>query len=263
MDSIFSPIDDKIRQVEPDIAKILSQVCYHVHPDIVKRIQNQNQADSDYFKKLFGDLIDAHDYLFPGSACVFPGVRRYIRAKGKKRRYNRHDYRAIIDDNVFPRHLWCYLVSGKAYSGPLWKSTGLDKFELAHIFTHKESELKFESDFFDKITPALKPYGSFTCAGNIVLLPKGMVRPTDNSKTIKPIFYKRHIDLYGESTLNGRSGFRHDLVPKWFPDLKWNEPFLLKDWESSVDNLMKYRRKRIEDILKPVRKECYKGPSPT
>ena len=109
-------------------------------------------------------------------------------AKGKKNAYN-EEYKAIIDDNTFPRHLWCFLANGKTYSGPNWKNSGLGEFELAHVFTHKESEIDFEKQFFKCVREALYPYGDFSCACNVVLLPKGTVRPTDNSITIKAAFF--------------------------------------------------------------------------
>ena len=113
-----------------------------------------------------------------------------VRLKGK----------AILDGNRFPRHLWAYLVSGRGYSARMWEDTGLGEFELAHVFAHKEDEAKLERQFFDKFDACVRPYGNFTCAANVVLLPKGTVRPTDNSTRIKGIFFKRYIDLYGDSS---------------------------------------------------------------
>ena len=178
-------------------------------------------------------------------------MRRYISGKGKKKQYD-PEYKAIIDDNTFPRHLWCFLVNNKTYNGPSWKDTGLNQFELAHIFTHKKSELAFEKQFFQVCDENTEPNGEFTCACNIVLLPKGTVRPTDNSETIKSIFYKRYIDLYGESPLNGRCGFINEKIPEWYKELQWNEPFCPKDWYEKIDNLIKYRTTRITQLLKNI-----------
>ena len=110
-------------------------------------------------------------------------------------------------------------------------------------------ENQFEKRFFSTIQDDLYPYGNFSCACNVALLPKGTVRPTDNSKAIKAAFYKRYIDLYGESPLNGRSGFNESLVPNWYNELTWNEPLLPKGWESGIKKLLEYRTQRITDIL--------------
>lgn len=239
---------NKIKDFEKDICKILAQLCHHIHPQIIKKIQQVNQDEYTYFQEIFHEVVETDNYLFPGSACVFPGVRRYVSGKGVKNQYNQ-EYRAIIDDNTFPRHLWCYLVNNKNYNGPNWKETGLNQFELAHIFTHKTSELDFEKQFFDNYNDKIDPHGEFTCGCNVVLLPKGTVRPTDNSAVIKAIFYQRYIKLYGVEPLNGRSGFKKSKVPDWYQELKWNDPFCPPDWVEKIENLMRYRKIRITQII--------------
>jgi len=235
---------NKINDFNEDLAIILAQLAYHISPEIVKHIAERNQADLAFFEKLFGNNIDVGNYLFDGSDCVFPGVRRWDTQKGKKRKYN-ESYKAIIDDNIFPRHLWCYLFYGKS-SG--WKY--FEEFELAHIFAHKDIETGTEKKYFKNFDNRKSPFAQFTSASNVVLLPKGTVRPTDNSTVIKLIFYKRHVDLYGESTLNGRSGFRHDSVPPFYSKLKWNDPLLPENWKENINALLDYRTKRIYEILK-------------
>ena len=132
--------ENKINEFEYDICKILTQLCYHIHPKIIRRIQEENEKQYKFFENLFADYITIENYFFAGSACVFPGIRRYVSGQGKKKQYNK-EYKAIIDDNTFPRHLWCFLVNNKTYNGPNWKESGLNQYELAHIFTHKHSEL--------------------------------------------------------------------------------------------------------------------------
>ena len=241
-------IENKLKKYEKDICIILAKLAYHIDPKIIARIQNINIDDYRYFKDLFTDRINVDDYLFDGSACVFPGVRRFIRHNGTKIKYNA-EYKAIIDDNTFPRHLWCHLINGRIYNNNNWIETRLDEFELAHIFSHKESETDKEQYYFESFNKNVKPFGLFTCATNVVLLPKGTVRPTDNSNVIKAIFYKRFIDLYKEDPLNGRKGFKSTLIPDWYQKLEWNDPFLPNNWEDNIAKLMKYRRKRIARIL--------------
>ncbi|MDX1615229.1 MAG: hypothetical protein R3300_13025 [Candidatus Promineifilaceae bacterium] len=241
-------INNRVEDFEFEICAILAQLSYHIHPAVVEQVQEQNLKDYQYFGNLFGDRIDLSSYLFPGSACVFPGVRRYVAGQGKRSQYN-PEYKAIIDDNTFPRHIWSFLSDGKTYSNPNWRQTGLNEFELAHIFTHKESELDLEHNYFEAIQPNLLPYSDFTCACNVVLLPKGMVRPTDKSRNIKAAFYMRYVELYGEAPLIGRFGFRAQLVPGWYRELKWNDPLLPVDWREKTEQLLAYRTKRITHIM--------------
>ena len=239
-------ITNHVQRYEVQIAQILSNLCYHIHPDIVSYIQEKNEEDFDFFNKLLANMIPIEFYLFSGSACVWPGVRRYISGAGDKRKYN-SSYEAIIDDNVFPRHLWCFLLNGKPYSGPNWKKTKLDDFELAHIFSHKDSET-LELKYFGKYKKA-PTLGNFTCAGNVILMPKGMVKPTDHSETIKSVFYRRHIELYGESTLKNREMFKTELVPDWYSSLKWNAPFKPLNWKDHISLLLDYRKATINKII--------------
>lgn len=241
-------LENKIDKFNKQIAIILGSLAYHISPEIVKYISEQNKKDFDIFSYLFNDMIDIKHYLFEDSDCVFPGVRRYISGEGVKKKYN-PKYKAIIDDNTFPRHIWCFLINGNCYNGPNWKKTNLDEFELAHIFTPKETEMNIEKNYFKKIDENICPYGEFTSAANVILLPKGTVRPTDNSRVIKSIFFKRYIDLYGENTLNGRSGFKEDTIPDWYSEIQWNDLFLPDNWQRNIDKLLEYRRRRIEEIL--------------
>lgn len=241
-------IENKVKQYEQEISTILAKLAYHIDPLIIREIQEYNKQDYAYFENIFKDKININDYMFSGSACVFPGVRRYTRHNGEKTKYN-SKYKAIIDDNTFPRHIWCYLINGKVYNNNNWIETGLDEFELAHIFSHKKNEIDIERNYFKEYKADVLPYGLFTCAANVILLPKGTVRPTDNSKIIKSIFYKRFIDLYGESLLPGRSGFKHEEIPVWYSKLTWNKPILPEKWEEKIKKLMIYRKKRISQIL--------------
>jgi len=242
-------IKNRIGEFEKDICSILAHLAFHIHPKVVEKIQERNSEEFNYFTELFDDRINVHHYLFDGSACVFPGIRRYVSGQGKKKSYN-PEYSAIIDDNTFPRHIWCFLENGKTYNGPNWRDTGLGEFELAHVFTHKWSEIEFEKQFFSSVNDKLQPYADFSCACNVTLLPKGTVRPTDNSKAIKAAFYKRYISLYGESPLNGRSCFNDSLVPHWYSKLEWNDTPLPTNWEANTEKLLQYRTKRITELMR-------------
>jgi len=238
-------LENKIEAFNRDLASILAQLAYHISPKISKHIAERNKKEREFFEKLFGNNIDIGNYLFDGSDCVFPGCRRWDTQKGKKFSYDR-EQGAIIDDNGFPKHIWGYLYNGKLSGWEYIKK----EFELAHIFAHKDYEINSEKSYFKNFNDEKSPFAQFTSASNVVLLPKGTVRPTDNSTIIKLIFFKRHIDLYGESTLNGRNGFKYAAVPEWYSELKWNAPFEPKNWKQSIDVLLDYRTERIYSILK-------------
>ena len=76
-------LKNRVGEFEFEICSILAQLSYHIHPKIIDRIQARNHQELEYFADLFADRIDVSQYLFEASACVFPGVRRYVSGQGK------------------------------------------------------------------------------------------------------------------------------------------------------------------------------------
>jgi hypothetical protein len=221
-----------------------------MHPDIVKYITQNNISYQSEFEKVCHNNLDVLPFLYQNSDCVFPGFRRPIN-KEKKAQWKNNVYEAdgtILNDNTFPRHIWAFLSMNKAYSGGksgMWSASGLDKFELAHIFGHKQNERGLEKEVFFDFDEKIQPYGLFTSASNIVLIPKGFAKPTDHMKNIKVCFYKRHIELYGNN-LVGISDLNEFNIPEWYNEIQWLEPILPKDWKVKIDNLLKYREKYLK-----------------
>src|SRR5580698_9315233 len=149
-------ITDKSEEVVQALAIILGKVSHHVHQDIVKKIVEENvkfKKDFEHFCEKGRELVSV--FLYEGSDCIFPGVRRPINKEkmelGRKWKNTiyKKDY-TIFNDNTYPRHIWSFLSDGKAYSGGkngVWNK-GLGKFELAHIFAHKTDERILEQKIF-------------------------------------------------------------------------------------------------------------------
>ena len=76
-------LENKLSQYDKDLAKILARLAYHISPEIVKYIADRNKDDYEEFKKLFEGKINIDNYIFEGSDCVFPGVRRYVSGEGE------------------------------------------------------------------------------------------------------------------------------------------------------------------------------------
>lgn len=241
---------NKAENIERDIALALGKVCHHIHPKIVQRIIDENIKVKPEFQKFLGNS-NSDIFLYNGSDCVFPGVRRHINSEKQgtwKNNINPND-NTILNDNTFPRHIWAFLTMNKPYEGNMWKISGLSDFELAHIFGHKVDEKQLEKEVFKYYDESKLPYSYFTSASNVVLIPNGLMKPTDKFKSIKIVFYKRHIDLYGNN-LNAESQFDNRFVPSWYDEIKWNEPVLPDNWEIKVENLLKYRKKVLTEKYK-------------
>ncbi len=241
---------DLSKSVERELAIILGEITHHIHPDIVSFITKENLSYQERFKSICHKSCDIKSFFYSGSDCVFPGFRRPInkeKSKGWKNNVYEKDG-TILNDNTFPRHIWAYLSMNKAYSGGatgMWSPSGLDRFELAHIFSHKQDERGLEKTAFTEFNNNQEPYGLFTSASNVVLIPKGFTKPTDHMDSIKLCFYKRHLELYGNNLI-GLSGFKGN-VPSWYADIKWLDPVLRSDWKTKVQSLLQYREKYLKN----------------
>jgi hypothetical protein len=241
---------DLSNTVERELTFILGKICHHIHPEIVNYIAKNNLTYQTEFESICHKSCNINSFFYENSDCVFPGFRRPINKEktGKWKNNVFENDGTILNDNTFPRHIWAHLSENKAYSGGaggMWSSSGLAKFELAHIFGHKQDERGLEEKVFKLFTEKTEPYGLFTSASNIVLIPKGFAKPTDHMKSIKICFYKRHLDLYGNNII-GLSNFDESLVPSWYSEIKWLEPILPDDWKNRIETLLNYRKKYLQ-----------------
>lgn len=236
---------------QKDIAIILAKISHHIHPEIVKFIQDENTKFKADFDSIKHPNCNSEAFLYEGSDCVFPGFRRPInREKNAGWKNNVYEIDgSILNDNTFPRHIWSFLTENRSYSGGLkgvWTRSRLDRFELAHVFSHKTDERSFERNIFLSVNDSVEPYGLFTSASNVVLIPKGFAKPTDHLNEIKVCFFKRHLDLYGNNLI-GLSNINESLLPEWYDEVEanWAEPILPDDWQKRIGNLLNYRKKYL------------------
>lgn len=235
--------------VERELAFILARITHHIHPEIVHYVTHENIGYAKKFTDVCHERCNPSPFFYPKSDCVFPGFRRPINKEKSGQWKNNvcQEDGTILNDNTFPRHIWAYLSMNKAYSGGssgMWSESGLDKFELAHVFAHKQDERHLEKEVFKEISHDIEPYGLFTSASNVVLIPKGFAKPTDHMKSIKVCFYKRHFELYGNNII-GLGSLDEGHVPSWYSDIQWLEPALPSDWKEKTKNLLLYREKYL------------------
>ena len=246
-------LPSKLGDVEQEVATAIAKVAYFISPRVVQRIADLNCAWQAEFRTTFGSRIDVSHYFYSSSACVFPGVRRpSCDAERKLKKFRYHEAaKAILDDNSFPRQLWSFLCTGKKHShgGQHWKNSGLGEFELAHVLPHKAYEMPAIKDWFVSKPDADALHGLFTCAANVILLPKGMARPTDGTAGIRIAVFKRYFDLYNETYAGGFGGLKLPERLTWVDTLQWNAPIEPPDWEMRIAELDKFRKDEIRSLL--------------
>ena len=244
---IFQDFSDS---VERELALILGKITHHVHPKIVRYVEESNIDFRQKFKEISRKKCKLAPFFYKKSDCVFPGYRRPINQekKGKwKNNLNQHDG-TILNDNTVLRHIWSFLAVNAIYSGGAsgtWRRSGLERFELAHIFGHKQDERDFERKVFHNFSDAVEPYGLFTSVSNVVLIPKGFAKPTDHMECVKTCFYKRHIELYG-SNIVGLGKLNESFLPSWYKEIEWLDPELPHGWKAKADRLLRYREEHLK-----------------
>ena len=113
--------------------------------------------------------VDPDIYLWEGSPCAFPGVRRYAGstefAVFRKRATpdSAPPHCLALDDNDYPKHLWAFIFTDKPF-----RKKGPSDYQLAHLLDHKRAGNRWRDELVCPSEPPL-PYGLFTSAANAIL----------------------------------------------------------------------------------------------
>ena len=150
--------------------------------------------------------IDPAIYLWEGSPCAFPGVRRYagsteIAVFRKRAKSSEAPPQCLsLDDNDYPKHLWSFVFTSRPF-----RKRGPAGYQLAHLFDHKEygNRWRDELDTPPGVEEPVLPYGLFTSAANAVYAPGAFLRPTDLSPRLRSLIQRWAHQLYGDVLLSG------------------------------------------------------------
>lgn len=237
-----------------ELVKLTARFAKFLHPDIVKKlVEDNNKNWSVWRSHLRLKKINPDIYLWHGSPCAFPGVRRYSGSKeiAYFRKHTDLEDGNIpdalqLDDNDFPKHLWSFAFLGKPFS-----KYGPKGYALAHLADHKDHKNRMYKEFKvidpDNSTPI---YGLYSSPTNIVYLPTSLIRPSDFSPLVRKILIEKAIDLYGSfcNILPPNIQIKEDKSSKWhFSNFEWGEP--VGD-TNHLQEFLDYRSKRMNDFLK-------------
>ena len=193
-----NPQDDDILR----LAKVLTPLVRFLHPDIVRSVTEDNREHSERWSSKFADLgVDPDIYLWEGSPCAFPGVRRHAgRAeialfRGKSTTpVTRPPNCLCLDDNTYPKHLWAFVFMGKPF-----RNQGPKGYQLAHLADHKEYKNRWSQEFKTEGPTDPPPLmGLFTSPANTTYVPLHFLRPTDFTGPLRALLLGKAYQLYGE-----------------------------------------------------------------
>jgi len=183
------------------LARVLARHARFLKPEIVRTIAQDNERHGDSWRaELNARGVPANAYLWEGSPCAFPGVRRYAGNeeiaiyRGRKASDGKPPEGALqLDDNDYPKHLWSHLFLGKPF-----QKKGPPGYNLAHLADHKDHGNRAATDFdiAAGLSIAGKLHGLYTCPTNTIYLPAGLLKPTDFHAEVRGLFIRKVQALY-------------------------------------------------------------------
>lgn len=150
-------------------------------------------------------------YLWPGSACAYPGRRRKTGGTEQAGMAAAQCLATDVSGNNLAHRVWELLGSSKR--GFVQSRPG---YELVHLFPHKAAEWKKLLRLLDEEQPStvalLSPGwrnwlevhglpGLFTNPANMCFVPNTFVRPTDGHSLFRQVLWKRALSLFGPEAL--------------------------------------------------------------
>lgn len=234
------------------LAHVLTPLVRFLHPDIVAAVVKDNRERMSDWRTKFDQIgIKPDIYLWDGSPCAFPGIRRYAGSQEvawyRKRTASTNftpQNCLRLDDNDYPKHLWAFVLTG----GPFRKK-GPDGYQLAHLADHKEHNNRWRDEFdldssFDRTEP-LPLFGLYTSPANAAYVPKNFLHPTDVVYPLRALLLRRAFSLYGGICRLAPP----PLAEKPLADASWNPDGF--DWSDPVGDLgnvrefLEYRKDQV------------------
>lgn len=260
------PSSDSIYKLAIDVVPYIK----FLSPKIIEKITELNVVNRDnILESLYcAGIISPEQYLWEGSPCAFPGVRRSVgknEVKGKalcdegfvESPDNEHTA-LYLDDNDIPKQIWSYILRGTYFS-----KMGPYGYELAHLIDHQKKRNRM-FDHQEKINKEMvdvpgefKPlkediqlplYGLFSSPANSVYIPNALMKPTDHNTDLRKLLFQKAMELYKGVCniipegieLVAPSDSRFDINNS---DFKWPEPVGESDYlDEYLDKYFENRR---------------------
>ena len=235
------------------LARAMAPFVRFLDPGMVSAVAEDNRRlGAEWSSRLEALGIDPAIYLWEGSPCSFPGVRRYagsteIAVFRQRAEPDEAPSQCLaLDDNDYPKHLWAFVFTGKPF-----RKQGPVGYQLAHLFDHQEHGNRWR-DELDLPPDADEPaplYGLFTSAANSVYAPGAFLRPTDSSPKLRSLIQRRALQLYGNicRVVPPPLAVKPCEDPNWALDnFPWSAPVGGMD---RVSVFLKFRRESMDKLI--------------
>lgn len=240
-----------------ELAQVLAPLIRFLNPAIIATIADDSRRHRAEWSSHLDSLgIDPAIYLWDGSPCAFPGVRRYAGSKEIARFRKQSAPEALpsrcltLDDNDYPKHVWAFVFTGRPF-----RKRGPDGYQLAHLIDHKVHGNRWREELEVPKGAGEPPslFGLFTSAANAAYLPAAFLRPTDFSIRLRALVQRRALALYGDACR---------LVPPPLAVKACDNPMWSLDrfaWSAPVGDMahvpafLAFRRERINELIEQRR----------
>jgi hypothetical protein len=177
------------------LARVVTKYVRFLDPAIVAAVSDDNRRCADAWgARLLAQGIDPRLYLWDGSACCIPGVRRYVDAeKGAWRRGHTVLKDALaLDSNEYPRWIWATLLPERA------AELEAQDYTIFHPLNHRVINAQVQASL--EVNTYLQGrglYGLFTSAANIVYMPNVFITLMNTNHWLRTLLFERQMELYG------------------------------------------------------------------
>lgn len=249
------PWPDWQRPNESTLLALVKKVTPFVRfldPEIVAAVVvSNNRHRAAWRKKLKKDRdIDPDIYLWKGSSCAFPGIRRHAGKKELAAFNHTGETDGIrdalkLDGNSYPKQIWSFVLRGQEF-----RNSGPSGYSLAHLADHKDYKNRLLQEFDGPGSYPAKLYGLFTAPSNTVYMPDNLLKLTDFNPAARLLLLNKAQELYGDVCNIVPPGLEvRQQQGKWAVDeFKWAEPVKAKD-ESAVQAFLDFRDDVMKELL--------------
>jgi hypothetical protein len=226
-----------------------------LNPDVVRAVIDDNEHYRESWIEILKSRgIDPSAYLWEGSPCAFPGVRRYAGSReiaahrGHATHNETQKLNALaLDDNDYPKQIWSFILRGAQFS-----KFGPEGYALAHLADHKDHGNRFATDFevSEEGTGPRPLYGLYTCPTNTVYIPLSLIKPTDFAGTLRALLIRRAHQLYGSfcKILPPFLRIPQTYTPEWdINEFEWADPV---GTTKHIPGFLVFRRDRMARLIK-------------
>ena len=231
------------------LASIITKYVRFLHPQIVEALAKDNAKHAPEWSELLVKCnIDPEQYLWIGSPCSFPGVRRHSGTKeinAFRTRSSEFDGAIALDDNSYPKQIWSYVFRDAGFA-----NYGPEGYQLAHLVDHKDTYGRLASELVSKSNKAIEAIpGLFTCPTNTAYVPTDFLKPTDFEGSLRNLLQRRAVELYSGVCNPLPLGIQVSEAAEsgWgLSDFEWAEPVGTLDY---MDDFLRYRNEKMDALF--------------